>query len=277
VTDPAPELDPGAALDLLTRGDIEVAGALVDASNATLFAQVELDGATASCVYKPVAGERPLWDFPRSTLGRREVAAYELSQAGGWGVVPPTVFREGPFGPGSLQLWIYPDPLDDLAGEPGAGLVDVVPAGRVPTGWLRVLDAYGGDGQPVSLVHRDDEALASMAVFDVVANNADRKGGHVLRGPGGALYGVDHGLVLHDEPKLRTVLWGWAGRPLPGCGVERLERCEAALGGEAGRRLARLVSPAELGALRSRVGRLARVGRFPRPRQQSPAIPWPPF
>jgi len=277
VTDPGPDLDPATALDVLARGEIEVAGAIVDASNATLFAEVTLDGVASACVYKPVAGERPLWDFPRATLGRREVAAFELSEAGGWGVVPPTVFRDGPFGLGSVQLWIHPDPHDELAAEPGAGLVDVVPAGRVPAGWLRVLDAYGGDGQPVSLIHRDDDALASMAVFDVVANNADRKGGHVLRGAGGSLYGVDHGLVLHDEPKLRTVLWGWAGRAVPSCDVERLQRCATALEGAAGRRLGRLVSAAELAALRARTGRLLRTGRFPKPRQESPAIPWPPF
>ncbi len=140
-----------------------------------------------------------------------------------------------------------------------------------------MLDAYGGDGQPVSLVHRDDDALASMAVFDVVANNADRKGGHVLRGAGGSTYGIDHGLVLHDEPKLRTVLWGWAGRAVPPCAVDRLQQCTTALDGESGRRIGELVSAAELAALRARVGRLMRTGRFPKPHPESPAIPWPPF
>ena len=270
-------LRPGEALDLLSRGELEVAGALVEASNATLFAEASLDGVSAACVYKPVAGERPLWDFPRATLGRREVAAYALSEAGGWDVVPPTVFREGPFGPGSVQLWIHPDPADDVAAEPGAGLVDVVPAGSVPPGWLRVLDAYGGDGQPVSLVHRDDEGLKSMAVFDVVANNADRKGGHVLRGSGGALYGVDHGLVLHDEPKLRTVLWGWGGMPVPSCGMERLDRCAEALEGSLASELADLLSPVEVGALRTRVARLLRARVLPIPARDNPAIPWPPF
>jgi len=270
-------LHPGEALELISHGDLEVAGALVDASNATLFAEASLDGVTAACVYKPLAGERPLWDFPRATLGRREVAAFVLSEAGGWHVVPPTVLRDGPFGVGSVQLWIHPDPADDLAAQPGAGLVDVVPAGSVPEGWLRVLDAYGGDGQPVSLVHRDDDGLKSMAVFDVVANNADRKGGHVLRGAGGALFGVDHGLVLHDEPKLRTVLWGWRGGALPPCGVERLERCAAALDGSLASELADLLSPVEVGALRTRVSRLLRDRVLPRPRRDDAAIPWPPF
>ena len=277
MTSSTPELEPGDALDLLSRGEIVVAGALVDASNATLFSEATLDGVTATCVYKPVAGERPLWDFPRSTLGRREVAAYLVSELGGWGVVPPTVFREGPFGPGSVQLWIHPDPQDDVAAEPGAGLVEVVPVGAVPTGWLRVLDAYGGDGHPVSLVHADDDGLRSMAVFDVVSNNADRKGGHVLRGAGSALYGVDHGLVMHDEPKLRTVLWGWAGLSFSSCDVERLERCASVLEGPSSSGLADLVSPTEVEALRVRVGRLLRRPVFPRARQDSPAIPWPPF
>ena len=264
-------------LELLRRGTLEVAGAIVDASNATLYAHLSLDGVTRACVYKPVAGERPLWDFPRETLGRREVAAYELSEAGGWAVVPPTVFREGPFGAGSVQLWVDPDPDDPAAAEPGAGLVDVVPAGAVPDGWLRVLDAYGGDGQPVSLVHADDDTLLSMAVFDVVVNNADRKGGHVLRGAGGRVQGIDHGLVLHDEPKLRTVLWGWAGAEVTGCALERVARCAEALDGELGRVLAGLVSAPEVAALRARVGRLLRRPVLPGPRRQGPAIPWPPF
>jgi uncharacterized repeat protein (TIGR03843 family) len=198
-----PDLDVSSALTLLRRGDITVEGRLVDASNATLFCEIVLDGVDARCVYKPVAGERPLWDFPEGTLAGREVAAYAVSEATGWGVVPPTVMRDGPFGPGMVQLWVEIDTDVDL--------VDVVAPDRVPSGWLRVLDALGSAGQPVVLAHADDERLRRMAVLDTVLNNADRKGGHVLPLPVGTVHGVDHGVTFHVEPKLRTVLWGWAG------------------------------------------------------------------
>lgn len=265
------------AFELLRHGRVEVTGTLAQASNTTLLVRLCLGEVSAAAVYKPVSGERPLWDFPRSTLGRREVAAHLLSQAGGWGVVPPTVLRDGPFGPGSMQLWVDPDPASAVAGDPGAGLVDVVAVDQVPTGWLPVLTATGTHGEPVALVHADDEDLASMAVFDVVTNNADRKGGHVLLGAGGRVFGVDHGLTLHDEPKLRTVLWGWAGRPLGEVDVGRLERLAEQLDGHLAAALAALVSTAEVVALRARVERLRRGGRFPAPRRHGPAIPWPPF
>src|SRR5450631_3609987 len=212
-------LDPDDVLDLITRGVIEVRGRLVDASNATLYASVELDGVQGRCVYKPVTGERPLWDFPSRTLARREVAAYGQSSAVGWDVVPPTVLRDGPFGQGSVQWWVGAGEVDaegdPVGGEPGAGLVDIVAPGEVPSGWLHVLRAESYEGSPVSLVHADDPGLARMAVFDVIANNADRKGGHVLRDLDGGVRGVDHGLTFNVEDKLRTVLWGWAGRKLP--------------------------------------------------------------
>jgi uncharacterized repeat protein (TIGR03843 family) len=266
------------ALDVLTRGRMEVAGRIVYASNATLLASVSLDGVTAGCVYKPVAGERPLWDFPRGTLGRREVAAYAVSEAAGFDIVPPTVLRDGPFGPGSAQLWVDPDPELDEAAEPGAGLVDVVRRGRVPAGWRRVLDAYGGDGEPVVLVHADDPRLATMAAFDAAANNADRKGGHVLRGAGDTLAGVDHGLTFHAHDKLRTVLWGWAGEPFPQQVPPLLERLVALLDdGPLPRALADLLSAAEVRALRRRTAALAADGVFPEPDEGRPLIPWPPF
>src|SRR5450755_847325 len=171
-------LDPADVLDLLCRGELQIRGRLVDASNATLYASVELDGVQGRCVYKPVTGERPLWDFPSRTLARREVAAYELSSAAGWDVVPPTVLRDGPYGQGSVQWWVGAGEVDvdgdPIGGEPGAGLVDIVTPGQVPTGWLHVLRAESYEGSPVSLVHADDPGLARMAVFDVIANNADR-------------------------------------------------------------------------------------------------------
>jgi len=277
--------DEAAVLELLRSGEIEVRGRLSDASNATLYAQVALDGVSAGCVYKPVAGERPLWDFPRHTLARREVAAYELSAGAGWDVVPPTVLREGPFGLGSVQWWVTAggvDPDGDpLPGEPGAGLVDVVPLGRVPSGWLHVLDAEGADGRRVALVHADDPALRRMAALDVVVNNADRKGGHVLAGVDGGVYGVDHGICLHREEKLRTVLWGWVGEPLPDDVVDGLRRLRKALspGNKAGLddTLHEHLTRAEVSALRSRLSKLLDANELPAPGGRWPPIPWPAF
>src|SRR5699024_9165621 len=155
----------------------------------------------AKVVYKPVAGERPLWDFPDGTLAGREVAAYEVSEALGWDIVPRTWLRDGPFGIGMAQLWRQPDPEQEA--------VTLVPAGEQPAGWCHVLDGLDPDDRPVSLIHEGSPALRRIAVFDVVVNNADRKGGHVLEMPGGHRHGVDHGLTFHQEHKLRTVLWGW--------------------------------------------------------------------
>ena len=270
-------------LDLLSRGDLEVRGRLVDASNATLYAVVALDGVEVPCVYKPVAGERPLWDFPTGTLAHREVAAYVLSAALGWDVVPPTVLRDGPFGPGSVQWWIgpaQPDPGGDpVAPEPGAGLVDIVPPEEVPPGWLHVLRAESYEGSTVSLVHADDPALRRMAVFDVVANNADRKGGHILRDRADRLRGVDHGLTFNIEEKLRTVLWGWAGRRLPEeiLGALRPLCADLTAEGEIHRELGRLLTPAEIERTRVRAARLLESGRHPRPGASRHPIPWPAF
>lgn len=270
---------PGSdALDLLAHGEMEVAGRIVDASNATLLASVSADGVTAACVYKPVAGERPLWDFARGSLALREVAAYAVSEAGGFDIVPPTVLRDGPLGPGSAQLWIDPDPEVPEAAHPGAGLVDVVRRRRVPAGWRRVLDAYGTNGEPVVLVHADDPRLALMAVYDAVTNNADRKGGHVLRGAGDHVFGVDHGLTFHIEDKLRTVLWGWAGEPIADDVCPVLERLASLLeDGPLPTVLADLLSAAEVRALRFRTTALVTDGVFPQPDEGRPLIPWPPF
>jgi uncharacterized repeat protein (TIGR03843 family) len=262
------------ALTLLSRGEIEVQGRLVGASNATLYCAIALDGVEQACVYKPVAGERQLWDFPDGTLAGREVAAYLLSQASGWRVVPPTVYRDGPFGPGSVQLWI--DQEDE---ELGAGVVDIVPRDGVPPGWLRVLDAHGGSGEPVSLVHADDPDLARMAALDVVLNNADRKGGHVLGDGSGGLYGVDHGLTFNVDDKLRTVLWGWAGRPLADDVLEVVERLAQDLAAAStwADDLVDLVSVEEIALTARRARLLARRGHYPRQAGGWPAIPWPPF
>jgi uncharacterized repeat protein (TIGR03843 family) len=268
----ASPLDTSSALALLGRGEIEVEGRLVDASNATLYGRITCDGVEAHCVYKPVAGERPLWDFQDGTLAGREVAAYLVSEAGGWGVVPPTVHRNGPFGPGMVQLWIDADATVEL--------IDVLPRAALPEGWRPVVDARGSGGQRVVLAHADDPRLRSMAVFDAVINNADRKGGHILPvgpEPSDPLHGVDHGICFHVEEKLRTVLWGWAGRRLRPEDVEALGRVQSELEGSLGRALAEHLTRAELGVTARRVRRLLKSGVMPMPSESWPAIPWPAF
>jgi uncharacterized repeat protein (TIGR03843 family) len=250
------------------------------------------------CVYKPVAGEKPLWDFPARTLARREVAAYEVSVASGLNVVPPTVLRDGPFGLGSVQWWVsggadgtepaadgptglggLPAAAEPVMGELGAGVVDVIAPNRVPVDWLHVLDAEGRDGSPVVLAHADDPTLRRMALFDAVTNNTDRKGGHILRHASGAIYGVDHGLTFNLEDKLRTVLWGWAGDPLGDEAVEVLDRLVADLSGDSGlrRTLEELLSGREVQRTARRAAQLLRRRRYPEPPDGWPAIPWPPF
>jgi len=246
VTSFAPPLDAAgteAALDLLARGDLSVEGRLVDASNATLYCTVSLDGVSAGCVHKPVAGERPLWDFPDGTLAFREVAAYEVSAATGWDLVPPTVLRDGPFGPGMAQLWVDVDESVDL----------------------------------VALARSAHPDLRRMAALDAVLNNADRKGGHLLPVPGGRVFGVDHGVCFAADDKLRTLLWQWRGQPLDDDATEVLRDLQAALDADLGRRLAGLLSRREVAAVRRRVARLLAAGVHPLPTGDWPAVPWPPF
>ncbi|GAA5149112.1 SCO1664 family protein [Nocardioides marinquilinus] len=245
--------------------DLELRGRIMPASNATFLG--ELDG--VKVVYKPVAGERPLWDFPDGTLADREVAAYALSQAMGWDVVPPTWLGEGPHGLGMLQEWREPDPDQEA--------VTLVRSGRSPEGYLPVFEGLDDQDNDVTLVHEDSAPLRRMAVFDVVTNNADRKGGHVLEMTSGHRHGVDHGLTFHHEPKLRTVLWGWRGDPLEDDEVAGLERVLAALGGDLGETLATHLTDLEIDATARRTRRLLDRGVLPTPRGQWPSIPWPPF
>ena len=258
-------------IELLTKGELEIEGRLVDASNTTLRAVISLGDAVARCVYKPVRGERPLWDFPDGTLAGREYAAYLLSEATGWSIVPPTVLREAPLGTGMVQLWIDEDRQSP---EP---LVDFVPARRLPAGWHRVAAARGDDGRPYVLAHADDPRLLRMAVFDCVINNADRKGGHVLPTVDGQVYGVDHGVCFHAEGKLRTVLWGWAGTELPDDAVEVLRALRAGLDGDLGEALEPHLTVTESEALARRIDRLLRRGCLPPPSGNWPALPWPPI
>lgn len=246
-------------------GELELTGRIVPASNATFVGTI----GDVRVVYKPVAGERPLWDFPDGTLALREVASYLVSEAFGWDVAPRTWLRDGPHGVGMVQLWKDPDPAQEA--------VTVVAAGAVPEGLLHVFDGLDGEQRPVSLVHEDSPALRRMAVFDVVVNNADRKGGHVLEMPGGHRHGVDHGLTFHDEPKLRTVLWGWLGQDLSDDELAGVERVRAALDAELTAALSDLLSPPELDALVARCDRLLTERRFPGPEGDMPAVPWPPF
>ncbi|MDI5974293.1 SCO1664 family protein [Streptomyces sp. SL13] len=245
-----------------------VEGRLREASNAVLYCVISHEGRTAHCVYKPVAGERPLWDFPDGDLASREVAAYLVSEATGWDLVPPTVLRDGPYGRGMVQLWIDSDDQQPLL----ALVEDDEPA----PGWKAVVEAEVGEGRTAWLVHADDARLRRLSVLDAVINNADRKGGHLLPTMAGRLYGIDHGVTFHTEDKLRTLLWGWAGEPLTEEAAGVLGRLSADLAGPLGERLAALLTAAETAALRERVTALLAAGRHPLPGGDWPSIPWPP-
>jgi uncharacterized repeat protein (TIGR03843 family) len=236
-------VDDDEALRLLRDGVIDVEGRMLDASNVTLVGTIRAGSLTAECIYKPVAGERPLWDFPDGTLAGREISAYLVSAATGWRVVPPTVLREGPFGPGMVQLWMNGDEDVDLA----------------------------------AFVRRNDPALRRMAVFDAVVNNADRKGGHIIPMRDGHVYGVDHGICFSVDPKLRTLLWRWAGTPLPEEAVEVLTRLDEELRGDLGEELHEHLTRREVRRTQQRVAELLRTGLHPEPSGDWPALPWPPF
>ena len=243
-----PVLPEATAIDLLRSGELSIVGRLWASSNNALLCLVtrpcpdpEPD-LVAACIYKPVMGERPLDDFPDGTLARREVAAYAASEASGWGIVPPTVLRDGPFGEGMVQLWIRTDPAVD----------------------------------PVELVVANDERLRRVAVFDAAVNNTDRKAGHLLPVPGGHVYGVDHGVTFSPVPKLRTVLWGWRGEPLNDAELDVLRELRAGLDGVLGATLSELLDPIEVRATARRIDRLVGAGTFPQPDPRRPALPWPP-
>ncbi|MDN5794663.1 MAG: SCO1664 family protein [Intrasporangium sp.] len=252
--------------------DLEVVGRVAQSSNRALLCR--LAGTGHHVIYKPIRGERPLWDFPDGTLAGREVAAHLVSRLGGWDLVPPTILREGPLGPGSVQLWIG-DPFDPVDDET---VVSVVPAGRVPAGWLEVFDGETTTGQQVAVVHVDLPEVRSLAVLDAVLNNSDRKGSHCLRDDTGRLWAIDHGVCFHTEPKLRTVLWGWAGEPIPDGDLQRLARLEDALHLEALATALGILLPADdVLALGRRTRGLLRSRRHPQPSGGWPSVPWPPL
>jgi uncharacterized repeat protein (TIGR03843 family) len=225
----------------LASGELELLGRIPWASNATLLARVRHRELEGLAVYKPARGERPLWDFPSGTLYRREVAAYLVSEQLGWGLVPPTLARDGPLGVGSVQLYVDADP----------------------------------EVTAFELLAAGDPALPRIAAFDVVTNNADRKAGHCLAGPDGRVWAIDHGLCFHVQTKLRTVLWDLAGVELEAPVLADLEAlAAAAAGGSLEARLCELLEPAEVAALARRARALARAGRLPAPRGDR-AYPWP--
>lgn len=236
------------ALTLLAEGSITIEGRITTASNATLYCRIEHQGIAAACVYKPVRGERPLWDFPTGTLAEREFAAYLVSEAGNWGIVPPTMLREGPLGDGMVQLWVDEDESVDVIGEINAGT------------------AHG---------------LQRMALFDAVINNSDRKVSHLLPAPTkpGHYHGVDHGVSFSLEYKLRTVLWQWAGDDIPAEGLAALDALIASLDAPdgLGAQLEGLLTTREVRATRKRIAKLRSTGRFPLPPTDWPAVPYPPY
>ncbi|NMD54228.1 SCO1664 family protein [Tsukamurella conjunctivitidis] len=256
----------------LESADLTILGRITSASNATLLCDLGETGERA--VYKPIRGEVPLWDFPDGTLAGREVASYRVSEALGWGLVPETVLRDGPLGPGMVQRWVV-EPEPD-AGT-GPDLVDLFPLDAVPDDYLTVFTGYVEDADApdgiaeVALAHADDPQLRRLAVLDVLINNADRKGGHVLVGPDGRVQGVDHGICLHTAPKLRTVLWGWAGRAVGDDLLADVEAFRAAPPDLAG-----LITDEEQDALAERAAILLELGAMPLPTPNRP-IPWPPF
>ncbi len=271
-----------AVLHRLRYDEIRIAGRVAEASNVALLVEVAAPRAGEGAgeppmwaIYKPVRGERPLWDFPDGTLAGREVASWLLADATAYGIVPPTVLREGPFGPGSVQLWIG-DPY--ARPEDSAFVVRLARAGQRPAGWLTAFEGARAGGRGLAVVHEDAEDVRDAAVLDALLNNSDRKGSHLVRDRCGTLWGFDHGLTLHAEPKLRTVLWGWAGQPLRGSDLDRLRLLRADLSGSPLRSALEGLLPAgDVFALQVRVQRLLDSGRHPRAGPDWPAIPWPPL
>jgi len=229
-------------IEHLTNSEIEVTGRLVDASNATLFGSATLEGESISIIYKPIAGERPLWDFPDGNLAQREYAAYLLSTLTSWNVVPPTVLRDGPFGLGMVQQWIDIDESIDLA----------------------------------ILYRQDLPQLRKLALFDAVINNTDRKIGHLLPDSEGQIFGCDHGVTFHSEDKLRTVLWQWADQEFTENEISELLSLQGILKATS-EQFTKLITEEEFTALLERIERLLLTQSFPTPSDEWPAVPWPPF
>jgi uncharacterized repeat protein (TIGR03843 family) len=236
-----------AILTTLQKGEITIKGEFLWGSNYTFLSEVVHAGVTLQAVYKPTRGERPLWDFPAATLARREVAAYTLSEALGWKIVPPTVFtRKGPVGPGSLQLFIEHDP----------------------------------EYHYFNFSDEDRQRLRPVVLFDILINNADRKGSHILLDPDKHIWLIDHGICFHVEDKLRTVVWDFAGEPLPADLCEQIRNMQEILGNKENsleKDLHKYLSSEEIAAIKERADRLVGSGTFPNPHTSRRFQPWPPL
>ena len=227
----------------LTKGELVVTGRLVDASNATLYATSNLNEQSIACIYKPIAGERPLWDFADGCLAHREYAAFLVSEHLGFNLVPLTILREGPYGYGMVQQWIDIDESIDLG----------------------------------KFFATDHPHLRAMALFDAIINNTDRKIGHLLPVDDKTVFGCDHGVTFHSDDKLRTVLWQWADEPFTPEEIELLQKAQLELAGQLGELLAPLLTDLEIAQTVRRVSELLNSGRFPLPNPDWPAVPWPAF
>ena len=228
-----------SVIDAIAQGELIVEGRFVDASNATLFAKCIYQENEISVIYKPIAGERPLWDFPDGNLANRELAAYLLSEALELHLVPFTIVRDGPFGPGMVQEWIKIDETIDV----------------------------------VELANSDNPRIRALTLYDAIINNTDRKYGHILPTSDGRIFGCDHGVTFHEDPKLRTVLWHLSGVEFSTSELELLKRAQIVSTSV----VEGLITEAESAALLARIGRLLEAGTYPEPSDEWPAVPWPPF
>ena len=236
-------MDTDDNLMILTTGELHVTGRLVDASNATLYATATFEDRELVCIYKPIAGERPLWDFSDGCLAHRENAAYLVSDYLGFNLVPLTILRDGPYGLGMVQQWVDIDENIDLA----------------------------------KFFATDHPQLRSMALFDAIINNTDRKIGHLLPLDEKTLFGCDHGVTFHTDDKLRTVLWQWADEPFTPEEIVLLEKAQLSLAGELGLLLSPLLTVQEIQETTRRIAELLSSGTFPLPNPDWPAVPWPAF
>ncbi len=223
--------------NLFLNGELEIIGRLVDASNASLLCKLPGE---VKVIYKPIAGERPLWDFPDGNLASREVAAYYISEVGHFKVVPKTVLREGPFGIGAIQQWVETSEEADV----------------------------------IEIAQSQDSKIRKLALFDTVINNADRKFGHILITPDQNIFGCDHGVSLHEENKLRTVIWQFAEQNLSEQEIAQLEELLVAMDRKV---LSNYLTKSEIEAIFIRTRFLIEMGRFSSPNPNWPAVPWPPY
>lgn len=241
----APCMDHETVLSALREGEITVQGEFVWGSNYTFLTEIRYMDATFAAVYKPSRGQRPLWDFAPATLAHRETAAYRVSQAIGWELVPPTIYRRrAPVGAGSLQLYVEHDP----------------------------------EYHYFNMTAEDRQRLRPVALFDLLINNADRKGSHVLLNPDGHLWLIDHGLCFHEDDKLRTVIWDFTGEPIPAELMADLRKFHQMLAGstEDSAGLRQHLSPVEINALAKRTEALLASAHYPDPPEDRRAYPWPP-